>query len=239
MPPFVGQILLLPYTFEPQGWIFCDGRLLPIAEFEPLFSLLGNNFGGDGESTFGLPDLRAIAPDNCQYCISFEGYMGPNVNQLVLGQTMISPFSLNTQGILECAGQSLQTAQYMPLESLMGTRFGGDGTNNFNLPDLRSIAPAKCSYVMDVVGIVPSSQIPGVFLGELLLLPYEVQSSRALQLCNGQLLQITQNTALFSILGNRFGGDGKQTFALPNLGAAAPAKFNYYISVQGIFPPRS
>jgi microcystin-dependent protein len=119
----------------------------------------------------------------------------------------------------------------------MGTRFGGDGTNNFNLPDLRSNAPAKCSYMMAAQGMYPGTRAPDMFLCALLLLPYEVESSQGLRLCNGDLLPIAQNTALFSLLGNRFGGDGKQTFALPNLSAAAPSKFNYYICVQGILPP--
>jgi microcystin-dependent protein len=238
MPRFVGQISLFPFTFQPQGWIFCDGRVLPIAEYDALFSRLRNTFGGDGESTFGVPDLRATAPKNCQYCISLEGYYEPEVYQLVMGQTMISAFSLNTRGILECAGQSLSTAQYRPLETLMGTRFGGDG-NNFNLPDLRSKAPAKCSYMMAVGGTFPGPRIEGLFVGELLLLPYELDFPESLRLCNGDLLQIEQNRALFSLLGNRFGGDGKQTFALPDLRAAAPSKFNYYISVRGTLPPRS
>lgn len=239
MPLFVGQIALFPFSFQPQGWVICDGRVLPIAEYDVLFSRLQNTFGGDGKSTFGVPDLRAVAPKNCQYCISLYGSYEPDVFQLITGQTMISAFSVNTRGVLECAGQSLSTAQYRPLESYMGTRFGGDGTNNFNLPDLRSKAPAKCGYIMAVQGLEPSSRMVDIFVGELLLLPYEVPFSKILRLCNGELLQISQNTALFSLIGNRFGGDGKQTFALPNLGAAAPAKFNYYIGVQGTLSPSS
>jgi microcystin-dependent protein len=56
--PYVGQLALVPYNFAPQGWMFCSGQLLPIAENDVLFSLLGTTFGGDGQSTFGLPDLR-------------------------------------------------------------------------------------------------------------------------------------------------------------------------------------
>jgi microcystin-dependent protein len=238
MPRFVGQLALFPFTFEPAEWIFCDGRLLPISENEVLFTRLKNTFGGDGQSDFGVPDLRAIAPKNCQYCISLFGEYKPDVYQLLLGQTMISAFSLDTPGMLECAGQSLSTAQYRPLETLMGTRFGGDG-NNFNLPDLRSKAPAKCSYVMVAQGLFPGPRIEGMFVGELLLLPYELDFPQSLRLCNGDLLQIEQNRALFSLLGNRFGGDGKQTFALPDLRAVAPSKFNYYICVRGVLPPRS
>ena len=240
MPPFVGQISLFSFDFAPQGWIVCEGQVLPIFEYDVLFTRLGTTFGGDGENTFAVPDLRGAAPANCQYCISLFGSYEPDVNQLLLGQTIISPFSINKSGILECAGQSLPTSRNMYLETLMGNRFGGDGKNNFNLPDLRGKAPAKCSYVIAVQGKDPGSGMWDIFVAELLLLPYTVPFSESLKLCNGELLQIEKNRALFALLGNRFGGDGKQTFALPNLSAAAPSKFNYYIVVaQSTFPPRS
>lgn len=59
---FVGQIFLLPYSFAPIGFAFCDGQLLPISQNTALFSLLGTTYGGDGKSTFALPDLRARLP---------------------------------------------------------------------------------------------------------------------------------------------------------------------------------
>lgn len=60
--PFVGEIRLWPGTFEPSGWMFCDGRLLDIAQYETLFYLIGTTYGGDGQFTYGLPDLRGRAP---------------------------------------------------------------------------------------------------------------------------------------------------------------------------------
>ncbi|MBL1378087.1 phage tail protein [Zobellella iuensis] len=62
MDPFIGEIKLVGFNFEPRGWAFCDGRLLPIAQNEALFSLLGTIYGGDGRSTFALPDLRGRSP---------------------------------------------------------------------------------------------------------------------------------------------------------------------------------
>ena len=56
--PFVGEIRLFGFNFAPLGWAFCDGRLLPISQNTALFSLLGTTYGGDGRSTFALPDLR-------------------------------------------------------------------------------------------------------------------------------------------------------------------------------------
>lgn len=59
---FVGQILLLPFTFAPKNFAFCEGQLLPISQNTALFALLGTTYGGDGKSTFALPDLRGRAP---------------------------------------------------------------------------------------------------------------------------------------------------------------------------------
>ena len=56
--PFIGEIRLMGFTFAPRGWANCDGQLLPIAQNTALFSLLGTTYGGDGRTTFGLPDLR-------------------------------------------------------------------------------------------------------------------------------------------------------------------------------------
>ena len=58
MEPFIGQIQAFGFNFPPRGWAFCDGQLLSINTNTALFSLLGTTFGGDGRTTFGLPDLR-------------------------------------------------------------------------------------------------------------------------------------------------------------------------------------
>jgi microcystin-dependent protein len=60
--PFVGEIRMFAGNFNPAGWEFCQGQLLPISEYETLFVLIGTTYGGDGESTFALPDLRGRIP---------------------------------------------------------------------------------------------------------------------------------------------------------------------------------
>lgn len=60
--PFVGEIRMFAGSFAPAGWMFCDGQLLPISEYETLFNLIGTTYGGDGQSTFALPDLRGRLP---------------------------------------------------------------------------------------------------------------------------------------------------------------------------------
>ncbi len=59
---FIGEIRMFAGNFEPVGWMFCQGQLLPISENNALFALIGNIYGGDGQSTFALPDLRGRAP---------------------------------------------------------------------------------------------------------------------------------------------------------------------------------
>jgi microcystin-dependent protein len=60
--PYIGEIRMFAGNFAPAGWMFCDGSLLPISEYETLFNLIGTTYGGDGQSTFALPDLRGRVP---------------------------------------------------------------------------------------------------------------------------------------------------------------------------------
>ena len=59
--PFVAEIRIFPFNFPPTGWAFCDGQLMPISQNTALFSLLGTTYGGDGKSTFALPNLQGSA----------------------------------------------------------------------------------------------------------------------------------------------------------------------------------
>ncbi|WP_299769699.1 tail fiber protein [uncultured Dokdonia sp.] len=78
MDPFLGEIKLFAGNFAPRAWAYCDGQLLPISQYSALFSILGTTYGGDGRTTFALPDLRgraAIHPGN-----------GPGLSSYQLGQ---------------------------------------------------------------------------------------------------------------------------------------------------------
>jgi microcystin-dependent protein len=78
MDPFIAEIKIFAGNFAPRAWAFCDGQLLPISQNSALFSLLGTTYGGDGRTTFGLPDLRGrtpIGPRN-----------GPGLSDYALGQ---------------------------------------------------------------------------------------------------------------------------------------------------------
>ncbi len=76
MDPFMGEIRLFGFDWAPQGWALCEGQILPIAQNTALFSLLGTTYGGDGNTTFGLPDLSGRAPAGT-YCIALQGVYPP------------------------------------------------------------------------------------------------------------------------------------------------------------------
>ena len=78
MNPFIGQIIMFGGTFAPRGWALCDGTLLAIAQNQALFSILGTTYGGDGRTTFGLPDLRGR--------VSMHPGTGPGLSNRRLGE---------------------------------------------------------------------------------------------------------------------------------------------------------
>ena len=76
--PFVAEIRIFGFNFAPRGWATCDGQLLPLAQNTALFSLLGTTYGGDGRTTFGLPNLQGSAP--------LHQGQGPGLSLYDLGQ---------------------------------------------------------------------------------------------------------------------------------------------------------
>jgi microcystin-dependent protein len=77
--PFVAEIRIFPFNFAPKGWAWCNGQLLPLSQNTALFSLLGTTYGGDGKSTFALPDLEGRAP--------MHPGQGPGLSLHDLGET--------------------------------------------------------------------------------------------------------------------------------------------------------
>jgi len=77
--PFVGEIRIFGFNFAPTGWALCNGQLMPISQNTALFSLLGTNYGGDGKSTFALPNFQGSGPVH-------QG-QGPGLSERVMGQS--------------------------------------------------------------------------------------------------------------------------------------------------------
>lgn len=74
MDELLGAIKLFPYNFAPLDWLACEGQVLPIMQYQALYSLIGAKFGGNGSTTFALPNLRGAEPiPGMQYCIATAG----------------------------------------------------------------------------------------------------------------------------------------------------------------------
>ena len=195
--PFIGQIVTYSGAL-PAGVLPADGRPVPINEFQPLFSLLGTNYGGNGISTFNLPDLQGRAPTEAGQALGLTGQgLGEKSGseQVLLGTHQLPPNRVtlpNGKTAVEGGGQPFSIMQ----------------------PSLGLHA------IIDVAGAFPtrdatiSGSLP--FLGEITWFAGDFAPT-GWDFADGQLLSIAQNQALFVILGNTFGGNGFSTFALPNL----------------------
>ncbi|MEO3684200.1 tail fiber protein [Shewanella vesiculosa] len=84
--PFIGEIKMFTGNFAPKGWAFCNGALLPISNNQVLFAIIGTNYGGDGRTTFGLPDLRGRSPVGANTRLIPDPGPGPNLQAIALGQ---------------------------------------------------------------------------------------------------------------------------------------------------------
>ncbi len=116
--PYVGEIRMFAGNFAPAGWMFCDGQLLPISENETLFQLIGTTYGGDGESTFALPNLQSRVPIH-------QG-TGPDGNTYILAETggveevtlTTNQIPIHTHAFL---GSSAAATLTSPSSSVVGT----------------------------------------------------------------------------------------------------------------------
>lgn len=170
--PYIGEIRLLGFSFEPVGWAACDGRLLPISEYDTLFNLIGTTYGGDGESTFALPDMRGRVPVH-------QG-QGPGLSSYVIGQTGgVEAVTLTTSQIpshthsvqaTTAAATSLSPAGMMPASVSGDTFYVTTTTGNNaavmapqmlaasggNQPHDNTMPTLVLQYCISLFGIYPS-----------------------------------------------------------------------------------
>ena len=124
MEPYVGELRIFAGTFAPRGWAFCDGRLLPISENDALFTLIGTTYGGDGQTSFALPDLRGRIP--------LGDGQGPGLSPRVVGQSFGSESVtlLATQMPAHSHSFTASKAEAVSL-SPAGAVFASNAANNF------------------------------------------------------------------------------------------------------------
>ncbi|WP_336762831.1 tail fiber protein [Paenibacillus sp. USHLN196] len=240
--PFIGEIQLFPYNAAPDNWMLADGRTLPLDQNTALFSLLGNNYGGDGETTFALPDLTDVSPEGLGYYIAITGTFPPRnedydvIKNAVFGEVRLFPYYFTPQGWLRIEGQSLHISDYTELFNMIGTTFGGDGTETFQLPTLPKIKGDIMHYAvfMDSTYHAEIDGTGGEYTGEIIPMLVNLSPAHWI-LADGSSLPINLNQALFSLLGTKFGGDGQVSFRVPNLNNT-PSALVYYVVQTGKFP---
>ena len=163
--PYVGEIRMFAGNFAPAGWMFCAGQLLPISENETLFQLIGTTYGGDGQSTFALPDLRGRIPihQGNGFILSETGgteEVTLTVNQIPAhSHPMLASTALGTTGdaTSNLTAQSSAIALYRgqppnaPLSpAAVGSIGGSQPHTNFQ--------PYLCvSFIISLFGIFPSA----------------------------------------------------------------------------------
>lgn len=157
MEPFLGQIQPVGFNFAPRGWALCDGQLLPINSYQALYSLLGTTFGGDGRTTFALPDLRGRS-------IVHVG-SGAGLSQISWGERSGKENETLTVANLPAHQHSVTaTSDDATLdEAAAGARFGTAGTPIYAAGGAGSIAMATDSTTQ--VGGNQSFNIRDPFLG--------------------------------------------------------------------------
>ena len=166
--PFVGEVRMFAGNFAPRGWAFCDGQLLAVSQNDALFSLLGTVYGGDGRTTFGLPDMRGRVPIHAGH--------GPGLSERRLGAKSGEEKVTLTVNQLPSHGHTMQATNDIPSLSNPQNNVTGQAAAKFyragtpsvflntgsvsNTGGSRShtnLQPFLCiHYIIALVGIYPS-----------------------------------------------------------------------------------
>jgi microcystin-dependent protein len=188
-----GQIAMFAGNFAPQGWAFCDGSLFAMSSYPTLNSYIGTTFGGDGVTTFAVPDLRGRSPAG-------------------LGGNPPATVSLGGQ-----YGAATITLNQLNLPSHNHSIPGGTTGNTGSSQQLDVRQPILgMTWAMMETGLIPGGNSP--FMGEMRLFPGTPLSGTGTWIqASGQTLPISVYSSLFSYIGTTFGGNGISTFGVPNL----------------------
>ncbi|WP_435203307.1 tail fiber protein [Qipengyuania sp. 902] len=182
-------------NFDPNGAMICDGRELAIADYPELFAAIGTTYGGDGVTTFNIPDLTGR---NIVGAGRGPGLTARDVGDLVGSETI----QLDGTTLPAYVGGSGESADNMQPGVVMQV-----------LICVQGIFPSRS---MEDIGKADGLEGDVPFLGQMIYYAgTDIPQGWALAI--GQLLPISQNQALFSLLGTTYGGDGRTTFALPDL----------------------
>jgi len=138
--PFIAEIRAFGFNFSPYGWAYCNGQLMPISQYTALFSLIGTTFGGDGVSTFGLPNLKGRAP--------MHWGNGAGLSSYVWGQPSGTDSVTLTQSQMPQHNHAIQVAEGA----------GGAGENT-GTPDPTTWLGNSAHTYLDTPGAIPNTQM--------------------------------------------------------------------------------
>jgi len=156
MEPFIGQIQTFGFSFPPRGWAFCDGQIMSIAQNTALFSLLGTTYGGNGQTTFALPDLRGRS-------IVHPG-SGPGLTPIIWGERAgvenvtltIVNMPMHTHPLIE--GQAHVATTILATNNNNGSNTTDGGSNGFgdsgNMPEIYRESPTGTNVVGGVKSVI-------------------------------------------------------------------------------------
>src|SRR5262249_4156342 len=160
--PYYGEIRMFGGNFAPAGWMFCEGQLLPISEFDTLFNLIGTTYGGDGQATFALPDLRGRVPIHMGNSFTLAETGGTETVTLTVQQIPAhahSVLGINSPGNtgtptnkIIAGGSTVSTSPYAgdaPLTALLPSTIGPTGGSQPHT----NFQPYLCvSFIICVLG---------------------------------------------------------------------------------------
>ena len=234
---YLGQVKLVPYDFVPRDFAECNGALLPIAQNTALFSVLGATYGGDARTTFGVPDLRDRVPvhQTPQDPLGARGgaasvtltvaTMPQHAHPVMASteaatQTAISGNMLAAQAARGTAHYIASSGSTVDMTEHALTKTGNGQPHENRQPSL------VLRYIITTQGNYPSREgivdIDGEdYVGEIRAFGFNF-APRGWAMCDGQLMPINGNESLFTLIGTKFGGDGRTTFALPDLRGRVP-----------------
>ena len=237
MDPILGSVMLCPYTFAPQGWMFCNGQTLNIQTNAALYALIGIQFGGDGQTTFNLPDLRGRIPVAVNNTVAPDRIVTAPVNGQgvptrpgVVGDTLGANVHLVSSGP---ASFTLTQANLPPHTHVATVSSGSatiDVTLNASLDEASEAAPTAGGYLATAAS-------SGTSLTNMYRPALGASGSVALAKASGQV-------SFTPTVTNASTGNGLPVTALITLAAqSVPTPpflaMQYIIAVEGVFPQRN
>jgi microcystin-dependent protein len=164
MEPYIGEIRMFAGNFGPSGWMLCDGSILPISEYETLFTLIGTTYGGDGQTTFAIPDLRGRLP--VHQSSNYPLGVAAGSESVTINPFTTPAHNHNLMAVNSAANSPNPGNNTLGLSTQVSMFFGDQPTQAMNTGSVTSVGgnqphdntmPFLClNYIISLYGIWPS-----------------------------------------------------------------------------------